>query len=100
MLYMTALENTYFASEDNGDTWKIVSDWKPLMTAQTTGAVHFIDENNNIIMYPGMSSLSQLLQSNDKGNTWKSLTIIARSNILSITNWKKGFIGISSDYSL
>lgn len=99
MLYMTTLENTYFASEDNGDTWKIVSDWKPLMTAQTTGAVHFIDENNNIIMYPGMSSLSQILQSNDKGNTWKSLTIIGRSNILSITNWKKGFIGISSDYS-
>ncbi|MFN5309685.1 MAG: T9SS type A sorting domain-containing protein [Candidatus Kapaibacterium sp.] len=99
MLYMTTLENTYFASEDNGDTWKIVSDWKPLMTAQTTGSAHFIDENNNIIMYPGMSSLSQLLQSNDKGNTWKSLTIIGRSNILSITNWKKGFIGISSDYS-
>ena len=100
MLYMTTLENTYFASEDNGDTWKIVLDLKPLMTAQTTGTVHFIDENNNIIMYPGMSSLSQqLLQSNDKGNTWKFLTIIGRSNILSITNWKKGFIGISSEYS-
>jgi|GEM_PF-6861684 hypothetical protein len=100
MLYMTTLENTYFASEDNGDTWKIVGDWKHWMTAQTTGSAHFIDENNNIIVYPGMvSPNSPILQSKDKGNTWKFLTIIGRSNILSITNWKKGFISIRSDYS-
>ena len=100
MLYMTTLENTYLASQDNGDTWKIVADWKFGMLPRTTGAAQFIDENNNIIMYPGMSSYpSSLRQSKDNANTWKSLNVLQRSNILSITNWKAGFIYISSEYN-
>lgn len=100
MLYMTTLENTYFASEDNGNSWKIVADLKFGMLSLTTGATQFIDENNNIIMYPGMSSSpSSLRQSKDNANTWESLKVLQRSNILSITNWKNGFVCIKSEYN-